>query len=89
MSELGYRLGDKAWSDKTVALIADYVTNSLDYNLALFKDGKTAMNDEIQFGISLLSGLTTLTKTYNPATSAKYKAKLDGYVKAYGVSLNQ
>jgi hypothetical protein len=89
LAELGYRLNDKAWADKTVARVADYITNSLDYNLVLFKDGKTHLNDDIQFGISLLNGITTLTQKYNPALSAKYKTKLDGYVKDFGVNLNQ
>jgi hypothetical protein len=89
MTELGYRLGDKALADKTTAIIADYVMDMLDYNLALFKDGKTGMNEDIQFGASLLSGLSTLTKTYNPALSAKYKSKLDMYVKTFGIDMNQ
>ncbi|MBC7399457.1 MAG: DUF2723 domain-containing protein [Mucilaginibacter sp.] len=89
MCELAYRLGETAMANKNIARIEDYLTNSLDYNYTFFKEGNTSMNREVQFGISLLNGIVTLTKTYNPALSAKYKAKLDVYVKEYGVDLKQ
>jgi hypothetical protein len=89
MTELAYRLGDKAWADKNLGMIVDYLTNSLDYNLKAFKDGKTALNNDIQFGISLLNGITTLTRTHNTALNAKVKPQLDRYVKEFGVNVNQ
>jgi hypothetical protein len=89
MCELAYRLGETAMANKNIARIEDFLTNSLDYNYTLFKEGNTSMNRDVQFGISLLNGIVTLTKTYNPALSAKYKAKLDVYVKEYGVNMQQ
>ncbi|MGF7082741.1 protein O-mannosyl-transferase family [Mucilaginibacter sp. UYCu711] len=89
MAELAYRLGETAMANKNIAQVADYITNSLDYNYTLFKDGNTSMNRDVQFGISLLNGIVNLTKTHNPAVSAAYKAKLDVYVKEYGVNLQQ
>jgi tetratricopeptide (TPR) repeat protein len=89
MAELAYRLGETAMAAKNIAQVADYITNSLDYNYTLFKEGNTSMNRDVQFGISLLNGIVNLTKTYSPAVSAAYKAKLDVYVKEYGVNLQQ
>jgi tetratricopeptide (TPR) repeat protein len=89
MAELAYRLGENAMAAKNIAQVTDYITNSLDYNYTLFKEGNTSMNRDVQFGISLLNGIVTLTKTYNPALSAKYKAKLDVYVKDYGVNMQE
>ncbi|MCC8425774.1 DUF2723 domain-containing protein [Mucilaginibacter sp. UR6-11] len=90
MAELAYRLGETALADKNVSQIEDYVANSLNYNYSLFKDGKQTAGNEVQFGISLLNGLTGLTKTYNhTGLSDKYKAQLDVYVKDFGVNLKQ
>ncbi|MFD2864345.1 glycosyltransferase family 117 protein [Mucilaginibacter antarcticus] len=88
MADLAYRMGDKAWADKNLAIIIDYLDNSLNYNLNLFKDGKTSLNNEIQFGVSLLSGITKLTATHQSALNANCKTKLEMYKKTFGINVD-
>ncbi|MES2428600.1 MAG: DUF2723 domain-containing protein [Bacteroidota bacterium] len=86
MCELAYHLGETEMANKTIKQISDYLFNSLDYNYLQFKDGK-AISSEIQFGLSLLNAVVTLTKTENPALYTQYKAKLDAYAKDFGADI--
>lgn len=87
MAEDEYKLGMTQLAEKTVKQLEDYLTNSLDYNYTLVKDGQTNQN-EVQFGISLLNGLVGLTKDNNNLTlSNAYKAKLDQYIKEFNISM--
>jgi len=87
MSELYYHLSEKEKADKTLNQISDYLFNSLDYNYVQFKDSKQTQGTEIQFGLSLLNAMVTLTKTENPALYAQYKSKLDAYAKDFGADV--
>ncbi|MDB4926835.1 DUF2723 domain-containing protein [Mucilaginibacter sp.] len=91
LSEIAYRAGETAMADKIVGQIDDYITNSLDYNYTLFKDGKADVNNnEIRFGMSFLNGLATLTKDYNhTGLSAKYNTQLTNYAKQFGIGLGK
>ncbi|MFD2870896.1 protein O-mannosyl-transferase family [Mucilaginibacter ximonensis] len=87
MAEDEYKLGMTAMAEKTVKQLEDYLTNSLDYNYTLVKDGQANQN-EVQFGISLLNGLVQLTKEKNNLTlSNAYKAKLDQYIKEFNINM--
>ncbi|WP_214072442.1 DUF2723 domain-containing protein [Mucilaginibacter sp. dw_454] len=90
MAQLAYSLGQTVLADKMVVQIEDYLSNSLDYNYSLLKDNQPMAQNEVQFGISLTNGLVGLTKANGrTALSSQYKAKLDNYVKEFGVTMRQ
>ncbi|MDB5115103.1 MAG: hypothetical protein JWQ79_595, partial [Mucilaginibacter sp.] len=91
LSEVAYRVGENDIADKTVSQLDDYITNSLNYNYTLFKDGKTDLrNNDIQFALSLLNGLVGLTKQFNhTGLSAKYTAQMTDYAAKFGVKLGK
>jgi hypothetical protein len=91
LSEVAYRVSENDIADKTVSQLDDYITNSLNYNYTLFKDGKTDLrNNDIQFALSLLNGLVGLTKQFNhTGLSAKYTAQMTDYAAKFGVKLGK
>jgi hypothetical protein len=91
LSEVAYRVSENDIADKTVSQLDDYITNSLNYNYTLFKDGKTDLrNNDIQFALSLLNGLIGLTKQFNhTGLSTKYTAQMTDYAVKFGVKLGK
>jgi hypothetical protein len=88
MAETAYRLGETAMADRMANMLDDYITNSLNYNYLLFKDGKTDVkNNEIQLNMSLLNGLVGLTKDFKPSLNVKFSAQLKNYSDKFGVSV--
>jgi len=90
MAETAYRLGLTPMAEKFIKQLEDYLTNSLDYNYTVLKDNNPVSQNDVQFGLSLLNGLVGLTKdNKNLPLSNSYKAKLDQYLKAFNINMQQ
>ncbi|MEO8886083.1 MAG: DUF2723 domain-containing protein [Mucilaginibacter sp.] len=89
MAESAYNLGEKAIADQLVNQVHTYINKTLSYNYILFKDGQTDLkNNDIQLSMSLLNGLTALTKSNNPGLSIQYSAQLKDYEQKFGANVN-
>ncbi|HEY0244489.1 MAG TPA: DUF2723 domain-containing protein [Mucilaginibacter sp.] len=88
MIESAYRVKDIGFANKMAKQLNDYLTNLLYYNYTLYKDGKTDLNNrEIQLGMSLLNGMSGLTKAFNqPALSSQFSAQLKDYETKFGTT---
>ncbi|WP_183563618.1 DUF2723 domain-containing protein [Mucilaginibacter sp. SP1R1] len=91
MIESAYRLGDVALANKLSNQVDDYVTNLLNYNYTLLKNNETsAENRDIQYSMSILSGLVDYTKNFKQTSlNAKFSAQLKDYESKFGVPPKQ
>jgi prenyltransferase beta subunit len=91
MTESAYRLGDIALANKLANQVDDYVTNLLDYNYALLQRSETELdNRDIQYSMSILSGLASFTKDFKQISlNAKFNAQLKNYEGKFGAAPKQ
>jgi len=89
MADAAYKLGETATGDKLLNTLDDYIVNSLNFNYSLYKNGKTALdNDDIQLGLSFLNGMTGTAKSANRAAlSKKYEAQLKDFSAKFGLGM--
>lgn len=91
MTESAYRLGDIALANKLANQVDDYVTNLLDYNYALLQRSETELdNRDIQYSMSILSGLASFTKDFKQTSlNTKFNAQLKNYEGKFGAAPKQ
>ena len=91
MTESAYRLGDIALANKLANQVDDYVTNLLDYNHALLQRSETELdNRDIQYSMSILSGLASFTKDFKQTSlNIKFNAQLKNYEGKFGAAPKQ
>ncbi|MGF7042190.1 protein O-mannosyl-transferase family [Mucilaginibacter lappiensis] len=91
MTESAYRLGDIALANKLANQVDDYVTNLLDYNYALLQRSETELdNRDIQYSMSILSGLASFTKDFKQTSlNTKFNAQLKNYEGKFGTAPKQ
>jgi hypothetical protein len=90
LAEAAYKLGSTQLANKWTNEMDDYLTNLLEYNYTVSQTGSGEVNNrDMQLGLSVLSGLGSLTKDYhqdvlNKKIDAQYKdyaTKLGGLIK--------
>ena len=86
MVESLYRMGETALGNKLVNQIDDYLIDQLNYNHTLYQKSDAGVNTrDVQLSLSLLNGLTNLTKDFKQdALSAKTSAQLKDYSTKFG-----
>jgi hypothetical protein len=86
MIESAYRMGDVSLANKLSNQIDDYITNLLNYNYALLKSSETSVdNRDIQYSMSILSGLVGFTKDFKQtALNTRFSAQLKDYESKFG-----
>jgi hypothetical protein len=92
LAQILYGVHDVANANKMVTSIDDYVTDQLDYNARLLeKDGSGMNTQEIQYGVSLINSMASMTKLNGQtALSTKLEAQLKNYgVKFAGIMGSQ
>jgi hypothetical protein len=91
MVESAYRMGYITLANKLSSQVDDYVINLLNYNYTLVKNNDTNVeNRDIQYSMSLLSGLVDFTKNYKQtALNTKFSAQLKEFEGKFGVPPKQ
>jgi hypothetical protein len=86
MIESAYRMGDFTLANKLSNQVDDYVTNLLNYNYALLKNNETSVdNRDIQYSMSILSGLVDFTKNFKQtALNTKFSTQLKDFEGKFG-----
>jgi hypothetical protein len=81
MVESLYRMGDATLGNKLANQIDDYIIDQLKYSYVLYQKNDAGINTrDVQLFLSLLNGMTTLTKdNKQDALSAKISAQLKDY----------
>ncbi|HEX3385822.1 MAG TPA: DUF2723 domain-containing protein [Mucilaginibacter sp.] len=73
-----YELGDKAYANKYVTSMDNYITDQLDYNAGLLPDHSNVIDmHTVQLGLQLLGGLAQITKENGQTALADKLEKQD------------
>jgi hypothetical protein len=91
MIESAYRMGSITLANKLSNQVDDYVTNLLNYNYALLKSNDTsAENRDIQYSMSILSGLVDFAKNFKQTElHTKFSTQLKDFESKFGVAPKQ